>query len=118
MGCGFLIYMLFIFLIIILVLLLGIAFVTLFERHLLALSQNRKAPRKPGVYGIVQPVYDGFKLFKKEVFLISYISELYFLAVPLLTFCVILLEWGVLPYFWFFFNFEFGYFFFCVWLAF
>jgi NADH-quinone oxidoreductase subunit H len=73
-------------------LLLGIAFVTLFERHVLALSQSRKAPRKSGRMGVLQPIYDGIKLFKKEVFEVFYIFNMYYFGVPFLIFFVILIE--------------------------
>jgi NADH:ubiquinone oxidoreductase subunit H len=108
----FFLYLIAIFLIILLFLLLGIAFITLFERHVLALRQRRKAPRKPGVFGITQPIYDGFKLFKKELVENIYVAETYFLRVPFLTFFLIFIEWGVLPYVFFFFNFEMRYLFF------
>jgi NADH-quinone oxidoreductase subunit H len=91
---------------------LAIAFVTLFERHVLALSQNRKAPRKPSLFGLLQPVFDGFKLFNKEVLFGYYVSDLYFLSIPFFTFFFMIIEWGVVPYVYFFFSFDLSYLFF------
>lgn len=46
--------------------LLAIAFVTLFERKLLSLSQYRLGPTKAFFLGLMQPLYDGFKLLVKQ----------------------------------------------------
>jgi NADH:ubiquinone oxidoreductase subunit H len=98
-----------IFLVLVLLLLMGVAFITLFERHVLAIRQGRRAPLKAGFFGMAQPLLDGFKLFKKEVFCNFFVFNFYFFLVPFLTFFAIVLEWGVLPYVFFFFNFEMSY---------
>jgi len=48
--------------------LLSVAFVTLLERKILSLSQNRLGPNKIVFLGLLQPVIDGIKLFKKTVY--------------------------------------------------
>jgi NADH:ubiquinone oxidoreductase subunit H len=47
--------------------LINVAFITLFERKILGLSQLRKGPNKIGVAGLPQPFNDAIKLFRKEV---------------------------------------------------
>lgn len=49
----------------VLFLLMRVAFVTLLERLILALSQLRKGPNKTGGGGFVQPLVDGVKLLLK-----------------------------------------------------
>lgn len=50
-----------------LLLLMSVAFVTLFERMILALSQSRKGPNKTVLGGVVQPLVDGIKLLVKSL---------------------------------------------------
>ena len=45
----------------------GVAFLTLAERKVLGLSQNRLGPTKTRLWGLVQPITDGIKLFKKKL---------------------------------------------------
>lgn len=89
--------------------LLSIAFTTLYERHLLSLSQNRLGPNKVRIFGVLQAVLDGVKLIKKEQILPLNASEFSFLLFPGLTFVVLFLEWFCLPYFYYFLNFQFSF---------
>ena len=50
---------------IIIFILISVRFYTLLERKLLRLSQLRLGPNKQRFYGILQPILDGLKLFKK-----------------------------------------------------
>ena len=45
---------------------LGVAYLTLFERKVLSLPQYRVGPNKVSMKGNVQPVLDGIKLLSKE----------------------------------------------------
>lgn len=53
-------------LIILIPLLISVAYLTLAERKVLGYMQSRKGPNIVGVYGLLQPLADGVKLFGKE----------------------------------------------------
>lgn len=93
----------------------AIAFITLYERHLLGLTQNRIGPTVVRFKGILQAFIDGLKLIKKEQLLPLSSSLLLFLFVPGISFIVMLVEWFVLPYVFFFLTFQYAIlFFFCL----
>lgn len=86
----------------------SIAFITLYERHLLSLSQNRLGPNKVSLWGIAQAILDGIKLLKKEQILPIKIFDISFLFIPGVAFIIIFFEWFTLPFFFSFFTFEFS----------
>ncbi len=78
--------------------LISVAFFTHAERKILAAVQRRKGPNLIGVFGLLQPLADGFKLLVKEAITPSNSSKTTFVIAPLLTFIVSLLSWVVIPF--------------------
>ena len=79
-------------------LLISVAYFTLAERKILGAIQRRKGPNVIGVYGLLQPLADGFKLFVKETVLPSSSNKFIFILSPMLTFIVSLLGWAIIPF--------------------
>ena len=85
-------------LVIIVPLLISVAYVTLAERKILASMQLRKGPNVVGVFGLLQPIADGVKLFAKETILPTHANLIIFILAPILSFVLALMAWGVMPY--------------------
>jgi NADH-quinone oxidoreductase subunit H len=67
-------------------LLIAIAYFTLAERKILSSIQRRKGPNVVGIFGLLQPLADGLKLFLKETILPSNADIILFVLAPILTF--------------------------------
>lgn len=91
-------FYLFQILVIIIPLLISVAYFTLAERKILGAIQRRSGPDVVGVYGLLQPLADGLKLFVKESLLPSNSNLFLFLLAPVFTFFISLLGWSVIPY--------------------
>jgi NADH:ubiquinone oxidoreductase subunit H len=76
----------------VLLILIRIAFITLYERHGLSLSQNRLGPFKVSYYGVFQAVFDGLKLFKKDLFYPLFSFKYFFFVLPVFSFILILIQ--------------------------
>jgi NADH-quinone oxidoreductase subunit H len=85
-------------LIIIVPLLISVAYFTLAERKILGAIQRRRGPNVVGVYGLLQPLSDGFKLLVKETVLPSNANKFIFILAPIITFVISLMGWAIIPY--------------------
>jgi len=85
-------------LLIIVPLLISVAYFTLAERKILGAIHRRMGPNVVGVYGLLQPLSDGFKLFVKETVLPSSANQLIFIVSPILTFIISLMGWAIIPF--------------------
>jgi len=83
---------------IILPLLLGVAFLVLAERKVMAFVQRRKGPDVVGSFGLLQPLADGFKLILKEPISPSSANFFLFRMAPVTTFMLSLVAWAVVPF--------------------
>jgi NADH-quinone oxidoreductase subunit H len=85
-------------LLIIVPLLVGMAYLTYFERKVIAAIQLRKGPNVVGPFGLLQPFADGIKLLFKETVIPSGANPAVFLAAPMITFSLSLVAWAVIPF--------------------
>lgn len=85
-------------LIIVVPLLISVAYFTLAERKILGAIQRRRGPNVVGVFGLLQPLADGLKLFVKETVIPSSANKLIFICSPMVWFITSLLGWAVIPY--------------------
>ncbi len=78
-------------------LLLGVAFMTIIERKVLAGMQRRVGPNTVGAYGVLQPFADALKLVIKETVVPSLSHSVLFYLAPSLALIFSLLGWAVMP---------------------
>ena len=76
----------------------GFAYLTLFERRVLAKMQVRIGPNRAGPWGLLQPVADGVKLIFKEELIPDKADRLVFILAPIITVVPALIVLAVLPF--------------------
>ena len=77
--------------------LIGMAYLTLAERRVLAAIQLRKGPNVVGPFGMFQPFADALKMIMKETVIPSGANRVLFLMAPMLTFGLAVIAWAVIP---------------------
>lgn len=93
----FIIYELIKFLIIAIPVLISVAYLTLAERKIIGYSQTRKGPNVVGIYGLLQPLADGVKLFSKEMVIPNHVSIFLYFFSPILALTLGLIVWALMP---------------------
>jgi NADH-quinone oxidoreductase subunit H len=85
-------------LIIVLSLTVGFAYLTWFERRVLARIQVRIGPNRAGPFGLLQPIADAVKLIFKEELIPSKADKLIFILAPVITVVPALVITAVIPW--------------------
>jgi NADH-quinone oxidoreductase subunit H len=75
----------------------GFAYLTLFERKILARIQVRIGPNRAGPWGLLQPVADGIKLIFKEELIPNRADRVLFVLAPVITVVPALIVLAVVP---------------------
>lgn len=75
----------------------GFAYLTLFERRLLARFQNRIGPNRAGPNGFLQPAADAVKLFFKEDVTPRMADRWVYIVAPALAIVPAIVIWAVMP---------------------
>ena len=89
---------------IVLPLLLGVAYLTLWERKLIGWMQIRLGPNRttffgiPWLGGLAQPIADGLKLLVKEIIVPTGANKFLFVLAPVMTIMPALAAWAVVPF--------------------
>lgn len=76
----------------------GFAYLTLYERKVLARMQVRIGPNRAGPYGLLQPIADAVKLIFKEELIPAEADKLIFIIAPIITVVPALIIMAVVPF--------------------
>jgi NADH-quinone oxidoreductase subunit H len=75
-----------------------VAYLTLFERKVIAFMQVRLGPMRVGPHGLLQPLADGLKLMLKEDIIPSGADKLIFSMAPIITLIPAFIVFSVIPF--------------------
>ncbi|MFT8590102.1 MAG: NADH-quinone oxidoreductase subunit NuoH [Acetobacter orientalis] len=78
-------------------LLIGVAYLTLMERKVMAAMQRRRGPNVNGLFGLLQAFADAIKMIFKEMVIPAGANRALFLFAPFLTFSLAMIAWAVIP---------------------
>jgi NADH-quinone oxidoreductase subunit H len=76
---------------------ISVIYFTHAERKVMAAIQRRRGPNVISFWGLLQPFADGIKLLFKETIYPNQAGALLFIAAPVLTFGLSLVNWSVIP---------------------
>lgn len=78
---------------------MGVAlYTTLAERKVAGFIQDRYGPNRAGIFGLLQPVCDGAKLFSKEEFMVDTPNKVLYIVGPGISMTVAMLGIAVIPW--------------------
>src|SRR5215207_2293405 len=80
------------------ILLVGMAYMTYYERKVLAAMQDRLGPTRSGPHGILQPLADGVKLLGKEDLIPKAADKWVFWFAPMVVFVTAIVGVAVIPF--------------------
>ncbi|MDE1896755.1 MAG: NADH-quinone oxidoreductase subunit NuoH [Rhodospirillales bacterium] len=78
-------------------LLIGVAYLTWFERKVMGAIQLRKGPNVVGPFGLWQPFADALKMLTKETIIPTGADKILFVLAPMITFGLAIIAWAVIP---------------------
>ncbi|MGE4480947.1 NADH-quinone oxidoreductase subunit NuoH [Acidocella sp.] len=78
-------------------LLIGVAYLTYFERKVMGAIQLRKGPNVIGPFGLWQPFADALKMLMKETVIPTGADKVLFILAPMITFGLAIIAWAVIP---------------------
>ncbi|MFM9880725.1 MAG: NADH-quinone oxidoreductase subunit NuoH [Burkholderiaceae bacterium] len=76
----------------------AVAYLTLWERKAIGWMQIRIGPNRVGVWGLLQPIADAFKLLTKEIIVPAAANKSLFFIGPIMTIMPALAAWAVIPF--------------------
>jgi len=80
------------------IVMIGVAYLTYWERKILGAMQLRQGPNTVGPFGLMQPFADGLKLMMKETVVPTGANRFVYYLAPFLTFVFALVAWAVIPF--------------------